>query len=85
VYEVWEIKPKEFGMKHADMCCILRQKSSSELRFSLVRSYLDTVKTIFEVSFTEWVIVYQCNNLTAESQLATPLTVQSAVSLSSSR
>jgi hypothetical protein len=49
VYELWEIKTKEFGMKHADVCCILRQKSCIELRFSLVRSYLDTVKTIFEV------------------------------------
>jgi hypothetical protein len=49
VYELWEIKTEEFGMKHADVCCILRQKSCFVLRFSLVRSYLDTVKSIFEV------------------------------------
>jgi len=49
VYELWEIRPEDFGMKHADVCCILRQESCIELRISLVRSHLDTVKSIFEV------------------------------------
>lgn len=48
MYELWEIT-EEFGMKHADACSVLRQKSCIELRFSLVRSHMDTVKSIFEV------------------------------------
>jgi len=48
-YELWEIRTEESAMKHADVCCILRQKSCIELRYSLVRSHLDTVKSIFEV------------------------------------
>jgi hypothetical protein len=49
------------------MCmCVLCQKSCIYLRISLVRSHFGTVKFIFEVYFTEWVIVYQYDDLAAE-------------------
>jgi len=49
VYELWEIRTEEFSMKHADVCCILRQKYCIELRVSLARLHLDTVKSILGV------------------------------------
>jgi hypothetical protein len=48
VYELCEIT-EEFDVKHADVCCVLRQKSCIELRLSLVRSHMDTMKSIFEI------------------------------------